>query len=409
MRTGTALALALVLGFPAAAGCGEAATAPATSAGELVVWADAGRVAALEPVAEAYGRANGVTVRLTTLTGDGQATFVTAAQQGTGPDVVVGPHDWTGSLVRNGAIEPVRLTAAQRADYPPSVVSAVTWSGQTYAVPYAVENLALIRNVDLAPRAPRTVEELVDAGGRLKRAGRTSEALCLPVGQNGDSYHIFPLYTSAGGYLFGTAADGAYDPADLGFGKAGSVAAFTKIRALGEAGAGVLRRSIGGENAKSMFLRGRCPYFVSGPWAVGDIKKAGIAYAIDPIPGFDGGAPARPFLGVQAFFVAAKGRNRLLAQSFVTGFANDPDLAVELYRRDPRPPALTAALDRVAREDPDAARFAAAGAGGPPMPGLAAMPAIWTTFGKAEAAIIGGADVPSTLRAAARSMSAQLR
>ncbi|HEU5111121.1 MAG TPA: extracellular solute-binding protein, partial [Micromonosporaceae bacterium] len=405
MRTKILLLPPLVLLLVAApAGCGRTQDGPAGATdrtGELVIWADDKRTAALTPFLDRFEQALGAKVRLHTVTGDGQASFVTAVQQGTGPDVTIGAHDWIGNLVRNGTIEPIRLTDAQRDAYTPAAVDAVTFDGRIYGVPYAVENLALIRNVDLAPTAPATVEDLVTAGRRLVARGLAGEALCLQVGQNGDGYHIFPLFNSGGGYLLGTDADGDYDAGDIGVDEPGSIAAFTRIRALGEQGLGVLRRSIGPENATNLFTRRQCPYLIAGPWAVPDVKAAGFPYAIDPIPGFRGGRPARPFLGVQAFYVAAGGDNRLLAQTFVTEFTADPDLAVALYEADPRPPALTAALVRVADGDPDAARFLAAGEGGPPLPGLPAMPAIWETFGKAEAAIIGGADVAGTLRAAA--------
>jgi arabinogalactan oligomer/maltooligosaccharide transport system substrate-binding protein len=395
------------------AGCGGtdrlAGPDGATAAGELVIWADDKRTAALRPFAAEFERATGAAVRLRTITTNGQATFVTAVQQGTGPDITIGAHDWIGNLVRNGAIEPIRLTTAQRAAYAPSAVKAVTFDGQTYGVPYAMENLALIRNLDLAPDAPATVEDLVAAGRRLAAAGRARETLCLQVGPTGDGYHIYPLYASAGGYLLGTDDEGDYDVGDLGIDKPGGIAAFTRIRALGERGLGVLRRSIGPDNATSLFARGACPFLVAGPWAVPDIRKADIRYAVDPVPGFAGAAPARPFIGVQAFYVSAKSRNRLLAQSFVTDFAADPEVAAALYRADPRPPALTAALARVDPDDPDAASFLRAGQGGPPLPAIPAMPTVWEAFGKAEAAIIGGADVTASLRAAARTIAARTK
>jgi arabinogalactan oligomer / maltooligosaccharide transport system substrate-binding protein len=408
IRYGLALLLAIAVAGPAA-GCGDPPDAPAGATGKttghLVIWADDKRTAALTPFVDRFERATGAEVRLQTITTDGQSAFVTAVQQGTGPDVTIGAHDWIGNLVRNGTIEPIRLTAAQRAAYSPVAIDAVTHDGQVYGVPYAVENLALIRNVDLAPAAPATFEDLVTTGRRLVDRRAAGEALCLQVGQNGDGYHIFPLFNSAGGYLLGTDAEGDYDGDDIGVDKAGSVAAFNRIRALGERGLGVLRRSIGPENATVLFARRRCPYLIAGPWAVPDIKAAGVPYAVEKIPPFAGGRPARPFVGVQAFYVAAKGDNRLLARAFVTEFAADPDLAVALYRADPRPPALTAALRRVAAADPDVARFLAAGEGGPPLPDLPEMPAIWATFGKAEAAIVGGAEVDTTLRAAARRMA----
>ena len=145
---------------------------------------------------------------------------------------MVGAHDWIGNLVQNGAVDPIQLTEAQLAGFPQIAIDAVTFGGQIYGVPYALENVALFRNTDLAPEAPATIEELVETGRSLQADGKTSEILCLQVGDQGDVYHMYPLYTSGGGYLFGTAADGTLDPSDLGVGTEVSMAAFRLIREL---------------------------------------------------------------------------------------------------------------------------------------------------------------------------------
>ncbi|GAA4472135.1 sugar ABC transporter substrate-binding protein [Phytohabitans houttuyneae] len=416
IRTAGVVAAALALSL-AATGCGGGGDEPAASdspaakaaGGRLVIWADTKRTAALKPFADHFGQENGVTVEVQEIADEQQTTFVTASQQGSGPDVMVGAHDWIGNLVQNGAIDPVQLSAQQKAGFAEIALKAVTFNGQVYGVPYAMENIALIRNTDLAPQAPATVEDLVATGKRLKAQKKASEILCLQVGQSGDAYHLYPLYTSAGGYLFGTAANGDYDPKDLGVGTPGSVAAFKKIRALGEKGDGALKRSIGGENSIATFTAKKCAFLVSGPWAITDVKKAGLAYDISPVPGFAGGEPATPFVGVQAFYVAAKGKNKALAQEFVANYLTVPDLAVALYKAEPRPPALTAALDQVKAEDGDLVKFQEAGRAGAVLPAIPEMAAIWDPFGKAEAAIIGGADVATTVNAAAKTISGQIR
>ncbi|MBM2623691.1 maltose ABC transporter substrate-binding protein [Actinoplanes sp. LDG1-06] len=389
-----------------APGSGESA-APAGQ-NELLIWADDKRSAALKPFAEKFGAENGVTVKVQAISKDQQTTFVTASQQGSGPDVMVGAHDWIGNLVQNGAIDPVQLSPEQTSGLNPNALKAVTFNGQTYGVPYAMENLALIRNTDLAPQAPATIEALVSEAGKLKAAKKVSETLCLQVGQNGDAYHLYPLYSSAGGNLFGTSANGDYDPKNLGVGKPESVEAFKKIATLGEKGSGALKRSITPENSIATFTGKKCAFLVSGPWAITDVKKAKLKYDISPVPGFDGGQPARPFLGVQSFYVASKGKNKALAQEFVTNYVTTPELAVALYEAEPRPPALTAAFDQVKAQDADLEKFIAAGKDGQPLPAIPEMAAIWDPFGKAEAAVIGGADPAKTITAAGRTISAAI-
>ncbi|MDY7090513.1 MAG: maltose ABC transporter substrate-binding protein [Actinomycetota bacterium] len=413
---GVAAALTCAL---ALAGCGGSDESPSSnpSAGEkadaakseLVIWADDKRSAALKPFAEKFGSENGVTVKVQAISKDQQTTFVTASQQGSGPDVMVGAHDWIGNLVQNGAIDPVQLAAEQTSGLNPNALKAVTFNGQTYGVPYAMENLALIRNTDLAPEAPKTIEALVSQAKALKAAKKVTETLCLQVGQNGDAYHLYPLYSSAGGYLFGQGSNGDYDPKDLGVGKPESVAAFKKIATLGEKGSGALKRSITPENSIATFTGKKCAFLVSGPWAITDVKKANIKYDISPVPGFAGGQPARPFLGVQSFYVASKGKNKALAQEFVTNYVTTPDLAVALYQAEPRPPALTAAFDQVKGADADLAKFIDAGKDGQPLPAIPEMAAIWDPFGKAEASVVGGADPDKTITAAGKTISAAIK
>jgi arabinogalactan oligomer/maltooligosaccharide transport system substrate-binding protein len=408
----TALALALT-----AAGCSSAtddpktstSAAPAGAAGKLTIWGDDKRAAVLKPFAEKFGKENGVTVEVQAISKDQQTTFVTASQQGSGPDVMIGAHDWIGNLVQNGAIDPVQLTAEQQAGLAPNALKAVTFNGQVYGVPYATESLALIRNTKLAPQAPASIEDLVKTGKKLKADKKASEILCLQVGDKGDAYHSYPLYSSGGGYLFGTNAAGEYDKNDLGVAKPEAVAAFEKIRKLGEKGEGALKRSITGENSIATFAAGKCAYLVSGPWAITDAKKAGIAYDISPVPAFTGGKPAAPFLGVQSFYVAAKGKNKALAQEFVTNYVTTPELAVALYQAEPRPPVLTAAFDQVKGTDPDLAKWIDAAKNAQPLPAIPEMAAVWDPFGKAEAAVIGGADPKAALTAAAKTISGQIK
>jgi arabinogalactan oligomer/maltooligosaccharide transport system substrate-binding protein len=410
MAAGAAVALALALaacGGDDDDGAGDPPETPAAT-GELVIWSDPNRAAVLGEYQDQIEADLGVELSIEEIAEDQQTTFVTASQQGAGPDVMVGAHDWIGNLVQNGAIDPVQLTEAQLAAFPEVAIEAVTFEGQTYGVPYALENLALIRNTDLAPDAPATIEELVSTGEQLQADGEASEILCLQVGDQGDAYHIYPLYTSGGGYLFGTTGDGTWDPSDLGVGTDESKAAFEKIRELGEAGAGALKRSISGDNAIPTFAEGNCAFLVSGPWATNDIKEAGITYDLSPVPPFAGGDTAQPFVGAQVFFVASQGNNKAVAQEFVANYLTATELAVALYEAEPRPPALTAALEQVQADDPDLAKFVEAAENGVPMPSIPEMAAIWEPFGTAEAAIVGGADVDEAVDAAAQAISDQI-
>jgi arabinogalactan oligomer/maltooligosaccharide transport system substrate-binding protein len=207
----------------------------------------------VKEAADRFAAESGISVVTDVVAKDLQTNFVTAAQAGKGPDLVLGAHDWIGNLVQNGTIDPLQMTDAQKKRFEPLALRGVTFNGQIYGVPFAVANVVLIRNTALAPEAPATMEGLVATGQRLKSEGKVSEIMALPQGDNGDAYHLYPLFTSGGGYLFGQDDEGNYDPKDFGLAKPAAKNSFEKISALGEKGAAALKRSISNENVVSLF------------------------------------------------------------------------------------------------------------------------------------------------------------
>ena len=110
-----------------------------------------------------------------------------------------------------------------------------------------------------------------------------------------------------------------------------------KLQDIGEKGDKALKTSIDGKNAIPLFTGKKTAFLVSGPWAIADIKKAGVPYDISPIPPFADGDAAGPFIGVNGFYVASKGKNKTLAQEFATNFVDRPlDFQVGLYEAEPR-------------------------------------------------------------------------
>lgn len=370
---------------------------------DLVIWADELKAKSLQAPAKEWADANGISVAVQTVANEIQTSFVTANQAGNGPDIVLGAHDWIGNMVQNGSISPVQLPADAKNTVSPIGLSAVTYDGQTYGVPYAVETLVLFANKELTDvPAPKTIEELVAAA----KAGGAEVLLSLPVGEQGDAYHMEPLYTSAGGYLFGKDDKGNLDPKDLGVGKEGSIAAAEKIGQLGKEG--VLKTSISGDNAISLFTDKKAAYLISGPWALGDITAAGIDVEISAVPGFEGMGPAKPFAGVNAFYVAAGAKNPAFAEQFVAEVASKPEIAEKMFQSNQLPPVNLELQKKLAGDHPNIVKIAELAENADPMPSIPAMAAIWKPLGQAQAQIVGGADPASTMKSAGKEIASQI-
>ncbi|NYG56603.1 sugar ABC transporter substrate-binding protein [Nocardioides perillae] len=378
---------------------------PTRGDADLVIWTDALKIDAVKTVADTFAEQNGISVEVQAVSSDLQTNFVTANTAGNGPDVVVGAHDWIGNLVANGAIEPLQLTPDQLSGYSEKAVQATTYEGQLYGVPYGIEALALYRNTEVVPEEPANLTEAIDAGKQAVQAGEVESALNLPVGENGDAYHMQPVLTSMGGYLFAYDEASGYDASDLGVGEPGSVEAARKVAQLAKER--VLRTSISGDNSIALFTEGKAAFLISGPWALGDIKASGIDYAIQPIPGFAGEEPAEPFMGAQAFMVASGAENAAFAQEFVTVGVNNEEAMQALYEGATLPPAMTSVQDGL--QDEDIALFAEAANQAAPMPALPEMAAVWEPLGKAYAAIVGGANPEKTMRDAGRTIESAIQ
>ena len=244
---------------------------------------------------------------------DLQGSFVTADAAGNGPDVVVGAHDWIGNLVQNGAIDPLNLTPDELSGYSEKAVQATTYDGKLYGVPYGIEALALYRNNEIVPDEPATMDDAISAGEAAVKSGKVDSALNLPVGELGDAYHMEPILTSFGGYIFSYDEATGYDAQDVGIGKDGSVKAAEEISRLAKAK--VLRTSISGDNSIALFTSGRRP---SSLRPVGARRREEgrlrLRHPARPRLRRPGPRPA-PFMGAQAFMVAATARTRTSRRS----------------------------------------------------------------------------------------------
>jgi arabinogalactan oligomer/maltooligosaccharide transport system substrate-binding protein len=364
------------------------AAAPAADTGvALTIWADEQRAPILEDLGAKFAEQTGVKlVVVQKAIGDIRADFITAAPTGSGPDIILGAHDWIGELNASGLLAPVEL-GPNAAGFAPNAVQAFTFTdGKIYGMPQATENIAFIYNTDLVPTAPATFDEVKTLSADIKAAGTKYGFLR----QVGDPYHYYPIQTAFGGYIFGQNADGSYNAADLGLNSEGSVAALTWLDGMYADGLLDRNANITGDLMLSAFQNGDAAMIISGPWALEGIRTAGVPYAVANIP--TGTQPGAPFMGVQGFMVNAFSKNQLLAQTFLQSFVATDETMQAFFDQDPRISAWTAVADKI--EDPDLKAFAEAGKVAQPMPNIPAMNSVWGGQGDAITLVETGKLTP---------------
>ena len=381
-------------------------TAPTTTSADpepgLLVWVDEARRAAVETAADAFAAATGVPVRVEVVGfGDIGRRMKEEAGTGTAADVFLGTHEWVADLAEAGVIAAVDAGARTR-DFAPAGLDAFSLDGRLYGLPYSVEAIALFRNTDLVPDAPATFEDLLavcdDLGDEVERC------LAIPAA---DPYYNYPFLASTGGYVFGRAPEGGYDPADVGLDDADAVAGFEFLSAL--VADGYLDPAVDYGTMTRLFFEGRAAFMWTAQWAVPNADEAVAAgtlpgYAVSLLPEILG-HEATPLVRAQGFMVAAQSLHPEEARRFLLDYLATTATMVALYEADPRPPAFLAALEALAPE-PRLEAFAASAAAGTPIPSIGEMALVWAPLGEAFLAVYQQTATPEEALAGA---AAQVR
>ncbi|HEX2089985.1 MAG TPA: extracellular solute-binding protein [Actinomycetota bacterium] len=370
----------------------DAAPRPRFTGGALLIWADEPRARALRPFADQFTRDNpGVTVRIEVVDFDEMlGELLQAGPAGTGPDLFLGAHEWLTQLVPARAVAPVNLSGVA-SEFLPVTTKAFRSGGRFYGVPFAFQNVALVRNTRLVPQAPQTWEELEKVALRLKRQRKAEIPLGLPVP---DPFSEYPLFSAMGGYLFGETSNGGVDTDDIGLDSPGGLRAAEAFARWTRRG--LIDTRVTNDVMVQRFGDGSIPFAITGPWSIEQtgtgFATRGVPFAVEPIPAVAGGE-AKPLVHVQGFMVSRFAKTPLLAQTFAVEYLTTEEAQVRLSGASRRPPALRAALERV-EADPGLGAFARSGRNGVPVPTIPRADRVWPIWTAAYTELFNGTKSP---------------
>ncbi len=345
-----------------------------TAAETLLIWADEKRAEPLQEIAPAFTAETGVDVQVELVPFEDIRDQVTqAGPAGEGPDIFVGAHDWTGELAANGIIESIDLSAVE-SNIVPVALNGFNFEGQNFALPYAIEAIAMYRNTDLVADAPATWEEALAAC----EAASVENCFVIPGGGNaGDAYHQYPFITAFGGYLFQFDPSTGFDASDVGLDSPDTIKGVSTL--ADQVAAGNIA-STDYDTAKNLFLEGNAAFWITGPWELGGLQEqSDVNWEVSLIPQI-GDQPAQAFVGAQGFYLSAFSENQLLANSFLVDFMATDELMQALYDADPRGTAWNPLLSTLG-DSPEVATFTEAAANGTPTPNIPEMAAVWGPLG----------------------------
>lgn len=393
--------LAATLLVLAVAGCGtktesvkpaDATETPKKAPVSLTVWTNFNEteVAELQKTADEWAKKTGNKVTVANNQG-GFQEFATAAQSGTGPDVLYGlPHDNLGSFWKAGLLAEVPAEVLKQNDYVPLTVNAVSFDGKAFALPIGMEAIALFYNTDLVKEAPKDWDSFLTIA---KKDGFMFNVK--------EPYFSFGFIAGNGGYIFKDKG-GGLDIKDIGLGNAGAIAGMQMVKDMIHTWK-LMPKDVDYEIPKGKFQAGKLAFWLTGSWEVTGLQEAKVPFAVAPMPDMAAGKPFRPFVGVQTGFVSKESKNQAEAwdlMSFLQSKVDDFTI-----KTGARIPVTTAGLNRADfKSNKILAAFSESAKNGIPMPNVPEMQAVWPAFAQAMQVIAAGDVEP----AAAAEMAVKL-
>lgn len=351
------------------------------SAATLTVWTHFGtsELQWLKDQAAAYAKASGNKVDIVSVPFDNiPDKLIQSAPKGQGPDIIVTlPQDRLGQLAAAGVIEPMDKYVTSRSDYDKTALSAMTYQGKLFAIPMFAEAVAVVYNKKLVPKAPTTWAEFLKTAQALQTGGNYGFLADL-----GNAYMNYGIVSAYGGYVFKN-NNGTLNVKDVGLSNAGADKASAFLNDL-RYKYNLVPEGVSGDAASSAFTQGRLGMFLTGPWSMGDIKKAGINYGIIPFPTPPGATGKwSPFVGVQGTMMSAYSKNKAAAAAFAKRISS-ADAQVAFNKAGGRIPVSLAARTKL-KSDPIVAGFGKTISMGTPMPNVPQMGAVWGPWSNAIA------------------------
>lgn len=248
----------------------DIADGPAT--GELTVWAMGAEGEALDQLTKQFEEENpDVSVEVTAVPwGSAHDKFISAIASGTTPDVAQVGTDWMGEMAGLGALERVPDFIDQSKFFEGSNATN-TVDGAQFGVPWYVETRVVYYRTDLAEAAgitepPKTWDDLHALAKAYKDNGATW-GISLQPGGTGSWQTVLPfMWQNGGDVINDDLTEFTFDSKD----NAEALGFYQSFFADGLA-----NTSPSDSPIEVDFTAGTTPMFISGPWMMSIVEKAG--------------------------------------------------------------------------------------------------------------------------------------
>ena len=237
----------------------------------------------------------GVTIARTHFTTEKlRREFLKHARTPNGPELILGPNDNIGPLVRDGLILPLETLLEKPFfdRYDPKVLASGVIDAKVYVLPiFNGNNISMFTNRQLVDKPPATFEEIIAL------ADRFNDGTTFALAYNDPEPFWFVAFLGAfGGSVFDDAGRVTLDTPAM-------VAALRFVRELKVKKVVPPLQDYG--TAESMFKAGKAAVFFNGLWSWNSYTNLPFAWDLAVMPTI-AGKPMRPLFGSKGYSVNAR-------------------------------------------------------------------------------------------------------
>ena len=242
------------------------------------------------------------------------------------PDIVLMQAPDIGNMVVSGLIMPLEIPPELRARHLSATFDAFTYNGKCYGIGYSLDTSGLIYNRDLINESdlPETWDDFFAIAEKLTIRNNDGKIVQYGTLLNPkDMWFNYPIIVEYGGYYYGKAPNGTYNPYDVGLDNENMLDYVKKMKELQAKGLTLANENATESHISAEFANGRAAMILYGLWNASIYKSMGVNYGIAPLPRGRNGEVSKPLATVQGFVINSFTRDLEGAMAFLDYILED--------------------------------------------------------------------------------------
>ncbi|WP_406021953.1 extracellular solute-binding protein [Succinivibrio sp.] len=254
--------------------------------------------------------------------------FLALPPNATKPDIILLPSDGVAEAHKLDLIAPIQFMQVDAPNYLSNAISAISFDGNCYSVPKAIETLVVYYNKKYLKMPLESCADYHELSLKRKAEGRYG--LIFNYSQ---FYSIFPLMAANGAYVFKNHNDAIKDYEEYGLDNEGAVNSFKYLRKIH--GDGILPALPSDpqdafDELFNLFVSEKADAVIDGPWNLSKYMKSGIDFGIASLPDMTNGNALTPFLSVKGWSILKSSQNIQLCENLLR-YLNSTEVAENRY------------------------------------------------------------------------------